>query len=44
MYAFGLAAGFFGYLAVSLIVAAFVARDGEDPRKAAKTANEFLGE
>lgn len=41
-YATGLAAGFFGYLALSLIIAAIYA-EGGSPRKGASAANEFLG-
>ncbi len=42
-YAIGLAAGFFLYLGISLIIAAVAATSG-DPGKGAKVANELLGD
>lgn len=42
-YCAGLAWGFFGYLAISIVIAALLIKQTGTPTKAAKAATEFLG-
>jgi hypothetical protein len=42
-YCAGLAVGFFGYLAISLVLAALLTKQTGTPTKGAKAATEFLG-